>query len=96
MFELVVAFALIGHQMAIIDVQIYKNIIHDILLNRGSRVNIIIEKLKACLGLLKPQLAPYNLWMIDQMFTKLLQFIRDIQILVHGIPYNMLLCIIMY
>jgi len=61
LFELVVASVLIDHQMAIINVQIYKNIIEDVLLSRGSRMNIIIEKLKAYLGLLKPQLAPYNL-----------------------------------
>jgi len=61
LFELVVASVLIDHQIAIIDVQIYKNIIEDVLLSRGSRMNIIIEKLKAYLGLLKPQLAPYNL-----------------------------------
>jgi hypothetical protein len=33
--------------VAIIQVQIDKNIIHDVLLNWGSKVNIIIEQLKA-------------------------------------------------
>jgi len=33
--------------VAIIQVQIDKNIIHDVLLNWGSKVNITIEQLKA-------------------------------------------------
>jgi len=33
--------------VVIIQVQIDKNIIHDVLLNWGSKVNIIIEQLKA-------------------------------------------------
>jgi hypothetical protein len=52
LFELVIASTLIDHPMAIIDVQIYKNIIKDVLLNRGFGMNIIIRKLKAYLGLL--------------------------------------------
>jgi hypothetical protein len=75
LFGLVVAYVLIDHQMVIIDVQIYKHIVENVLLNRRSGMNIIIEKLKAYLGLLKRQLAPYNLWMIDQMIIKLLQLI---------------------
>jgi len=39
------------------------------------------------LGLLKPKLAPYNLRMDDQTIVKPLGLIKDLKILVHGIPY---------
>jgi hypothetical protein len=35
--------------MTIIDIEMYKNIIEDVLLNRGSKVNIFIENLRAYL-----------------------------------------------
>jgi hypothetical protein len=42
----------IDNHMAVIQVQIRKNIIKDVLLDAGSRVNIIIEQLRLRLGLL--------------------------------------------
>ncbi len=39
------------------------------------------------IGLSKPKLAPYNLCMVDQTIAKPLGLIKDLKILVHGIPY---------
>jgi hypothetical protein len=58
-----------------------------VLLDGGSKVNIIIEQLRLRLGLPKPKIVPYNLKMVDQTTTKLVGFIRDLKIYVHGIPY---------
>jgi hypothetical protein len=60
-----VASIAIGHQMAIIQIQVRKNFIEDVFLDGGFRVNIITKKLKIQLGLSKPKLAPYNLRMVD-------------------------------
>ncbi len=73
--------------MAVIQVQIGKNIIEDVLLDGGSRINIIMEQLILRLGLPKPKPTPYNLRMAYQTTTKLMGFIKDLKIYVHGIPY---------
>jgi hypothetical protein len=73
--------------MAIIQVQIGKNIIKDVLLDGGSRVNIIIEQLRLKLGLPKPKPTPYHLRMSNQIATKIVGLIKDLKICVHGIPY---------
>jgi hypothetical protein len=51
-----------------------------VLLDGGSRINIIIEELRLRLGLPKPKLAPYNSRMEDQTTTKPMGFIRDLKI----------------
>jgi len=43
-----------------------------VLLDGGSRVNIVTEKLRVHLGMSKPKTTPYNLCMADQTITKLL------------------------
>ncbi len=58
-----------------------------VLLDGGSKVNIIMEKLRVKLGLSKPKPAPYNICMVDQTIAKPLGLIKDLKILVHGIPY---------
>jgi hypothetical protein len=58
-----------------------------VLLDGGSRVNIITKSLKLRLGLPKPKLAPYNLRMENQIITKPMGLIRDLNMYVHGIPY---------
>jgi hypothetical protein len=73
--------------MAIIQVQIGKNTIEDVLPNGGSSVNIITKWLRLRLGLPKPKPAPYNMRMIDQTTTKPMGLIRDLEIYVHGICY---------
>ncbi len=49
--------------MAIIQVEIGKNTIEDLLLDGGYGVNIITKQLRLKLGLSKPKLAPYNMKM---------------------------------
>jgi hypothetical protein len=49
-----------------IQVQVGKNFIEDVLLDGGFRINIIMKKLKVQLGLSKPKPTPYNLRMVDQ------------------------------
>jgi Ethanolamine utilization protein EutJ (predicted chaperonin) len=61
--------------MAIIQVHIKNNTIEDVLLNGGSRNNIITKQLRSRLGLPKPKHAPYNLKMAYQTTTKLLGLI---------------------
>ncbi len=57
------------------------------LLDGAFRVNIIIEQLRLRLGLPKPKFAQYNLRMENQITTKLVGLIRDLNIYVHNIPY---------
>ncbi len=77
----------INNHMVVIQIQIGKNIIKNVLLDGGSRVNIIIEQLRLKLGLLKLKPTPYNLKMADQTTIKLVGLIKDMKIYVHGIPY---------
>ncbi len=76
----------INNHMAIIQVQIGKNIIEDVLLDGGFGVNIITEQLKLRLGLPKLEPTPYNLRMANQITTKPVGLIIDLKIYVHGIP----------
>jgi hypothetical protein len=61
--------------MAIIQVQIGNNTMEDVLLDGGSRVNVIIEQLRLKLGLPKPKPTPYNLRMANKTTTKLVGLI---------------------
>ncbi len=45
----------VDNQMAIIQVQVVKNIVEDVLLNGGTSVNIIRKNLRTNLGLPKPR-----------------------------------------
>jgi hypothetical protein len=73
--------------MVVIHVQVTKNFIEVVILDGGSKINILIKKLKMQLGLLKPNPTPYNLRMADQTIAKALGLIKDFRILVHGILY---------
>jgi hypothetical protein len=73
--------------MVVIQVQIGKNTIKDMLLDGGSTVNIITKQLKLRLGLPKLKPTPYNLRMAYQTTTKLVGLIRDLNIYVHDILY---------
>jgi hypothetical protein len=73
--------------MAIIQVQIGKNTIEDVLLDGGFGVNIITKQLRLKLGFPKPKHAPHNLRMANQTTTKPLGLIKDLKIYVHGIHY---------
>jgi hypothetical protein len=48
----------IDYQMAMIQIQVGKNFMDDVLIDGGFRVNIITNNLKIQLGLSKPNLAP--------------------------------------
>jgi len=65
-----------------------------VLLDGGSRVNIITKQLRLRLGFPKPKLALYNLRMVDQTTTKLVGLIRDLKICVHGIPHIIMFTIL--
>ncbi len=76
--ELAVVLVAIDHQMAMIQVQVGKNFIKDVLLDGGSGINIITEKLRMQLGLSKPKLVAYNLCMAYQTIAKPLGLIKDL------------------
>jgi hypothetical protein len=81
--KLACAAVTIDHQMIMIQVHVGKNFIDDVLIDGGSRINIILENLIIQLGLSKSSPMPYNLHMVDQIITKPLGFIRDLKIFVH-------------
>jgi hypothetical protein len=58
-----------------------------VFLDGGFGDNIITKKLKVQLGMSKPKLAPYNMCMANETITKPLGLIKDLKIIVHGIPY---------
>ncbi len=89
-----IVYVVINNHMAIIQIQIGKNTIEDVLLDGGSGVNIIIEQLKLRLGFPKPKPTPYNLRMTNQTTTKPVGFIRDLKIYVHGILYRTMFIIL--
>ncbi len=70
----------VDNQMAIIQVQVGKNIVEDVLLNGRASVNIVTKYLKIKLSLPKPRPFPYHFKMVDQNMTRPLRII-------HGIPY---------
>jgi hypothetical protein len=78
----------IDHQMAMIQVQVSKNFIDDVLIDVRFGVNIIIKNLRVQLGLSKFNPTPYNLHMANQTIAKPFGLIRDLKIFVHGIPYT--------
>jgi hypothetical protein len=84
--ELACAIVAIDHQMVVIHVHVVKFFIDDLLINGGSRINIITEN-RVQLGLSKLNPMPYNLRVANQIIAKPLGFIRDLKIFVHGIPY---------
>jgi len=73
--------------MAVIQVQVGKNIVEDVLIDGGASVNIITENLRTKLGLPKPRPAPYHFGMANQSMTKPLGIIKKLKIHIHGILY---------
>jgi len=78
---------IIDNHMAIIQIQIGKNTIEDVLLDGGFRINIITKQLRLRLGLPKPKHVPYNMRMANQTTKKPMGFIRALKMYVHNIPY---------
>ncbi len=70
--------------MVVIQVQIGKNMIEDVLLDGDFGVT---KQLRLRLRRPKRKPTPYNLRMVDQITTKITGLIRDLKIYVHGIPY---------
>jgi hypothetical protein len=74
--------------MAVIHFQVGRNFIDYVLLNGGSRINIISKNLRdQQLRLAKSKPTPYNLHMGDQTIVKPLGLIKDLEFFFHGIPY---------
>jgi hypothetical protein len=74
--------------MVVVQVQVGKNFIDDVLIDGGYGVNIVTKNLRVQLGMSKLNLTPYNLRMANQTIAKPFGFIRDLKIFVHGIPYT--------
>jgi hypothetical protein len=55
----------VDNQMVVIQVQIGKNIIEDVLIGGETNVNIVTKNLKIKLGLPKPRPSSYHLRMSD-------------------------------
>jgi hypothetical protein len=60
----------VNNQMEVIQIQVAKNIVEDVLIDGGVSVNIITENLRTKLSLPKLRLAPYHLRMVDKSMTK--------------------------
>ncbi len=80
--ELDIGVIKVDNQMEVIQVQVGKNIVKDVLVDGRASVNIITENMKTNLGLPKPRLAPYH-----QSMIKLLGIIKNLKFHIHGIPY---------
>jgi hypothetical protein len=78
---------MVDNKMVVIQVQVGKNIIEDVLLDGGASVNIIIENIITKISLPKPRPTPYHHRMTDQNMTRPLRIIKNLNIHIHGIPY---------
>jgi hypothetical protein len=86
-FKIDITTVKVDNHMAIIRIQVGKNIVGDVLLRGGLIVNITIEYLKPKLGLPKPRPTPYHFKMTYQNVTKPLGIIIILKIHIHGMPY---------
>jgi hypothetical protein len=66
----------INNEMVVIQVQVGKNIVEDVMLDGGTSVNIITNNLKTKLSLPKPRPTPYHLKMANQNMTRPLGIIK--------------------
>jgi hypothetical protein len=86
-FELYTSTIKVNNRMAIIQVQVGKNIVEEVLINGGASRNILTENFITKLGLSKASPTPYHLRMVDQSMTRPLGIIKNLNIHIHGIPY---------
>jgi hypothetical protein len=86
-FELNTTTIQLDNHMVVIQVQVGKNIVEDVLINGGVSVNIITKNFITKLGLPKPRPGPYHFRMVDQNMTRPLGIIKNLKIHIHGIPY---------
>ena len=92
--ELIAATEAIDKHMPVISICIGKNIVDDVLLDGGSRVNVITEEERRKRGLPKPSPTPFNLKMANGTIAKPIGLLRDVKIHIHGIPYIVTLTVI--
>ena len=92
--EVIAATKAIDKHMPVISISISKNIVDDVLLDGGSRVNVITEEERRKLGLSKPSPAPFNLKMANGTIAKPTGLLRDLKIHIHDIPYIVTLIVI--
>ena len=92
--ELIAATKAIDKHVPVISICIGKNIVDDVPLDSGSRVNVITEDECRRLGLPKPSPAPFNLKMANGTIAKPTGLLRDVKIHIHGIPYIVTLTVI--
>jgi hypothetical protein len=59
----------VDNQMVVIQIQVGRNIVENVLLDGGPSINIITKNLKTKLGLPKPRPTPYHLRMADQIIS---------------------------
>ena len=84
----------IDRHMPIISAKIGNHELHDVLLDGGSRVNVITETERRRLGLPNPTPAPFKLRMADSSLVQPTGLLRDVKIYIHGIPYIIILTVI--
>jgi hypothetical protein len=82
-----VASIAIDLHLAIIQIHVGRNVVDDMLLDRGSRTNIIDKDLRKQFGLPSTKPTLYVFRMADHYLTKLIEAIWDFKIHIHGIPY---------
>jgi hypothetical protein len=85
--HIIVAATSVDHQIEAIVVHVGKNMVDNVLLDGGSRVNVIVDGLRRKLGLPPPQPIPFNFKMVDFSFNKPLGIVPNIKIKIHGILY---------
>jgi hypothetical protein len=83
----------VDNQMVIIQIQVGKNILEDVLLDGGASVNIITKNHKTELGLPKPRPFPYHFKMADQNMTKPLGIIKNLKIYTWYTIYSYIYCV---
>ena len=92
--EMIAATEAIDKHMPVISICIGKCIVDDVLLDGGSRVNVITKEERRRLGLPKPSPSPFNLKMANGTIAKPTGLLRDVKIHIHGIPYIVTLTVI--
>jgi putative effector of murein hydrolase len=85
--NLVIALMAINLHMIVIQDQVDKNIVENLLLDGGSNVNIMMEEFWEWLGLPNHKLTSYTFSMADQTITKPIGLIKELDFQIHGIPY---------
>jgi len=86
-FKLNITTIEVDNHMVVIQIQVGKNIVEDVLIDEGIIMNIIIKNLKTKLGLPKQKPTSYHFRMADQSMIRPLRIIKNLRIHIHGIPY---------